>query len=349
VKASPAPLTLVAAEAAAAVTRAVAWLEREQLPSGEIPVLASTDPTLATGATPDPSVFPTAVAAQALAFCPEAAAIRDRACRFLLGEKDPHGLWRHWTRTHGHVRTLPPDVDDTSCASAALAAAGEPVPNRDILLANRRGDGLFLTWILPRPRRAAAHLRAALGQLAHLPTLFTFFRATSAAPGDVDAAVNANALLYLRDFDRRDSVVDHLLAVLREGRETVCDKWYENPFAIWYFLSRALHAAGADARDLLMARLGTLAPANALEAALAANVRLDWGLDPGEAAIADLLARQLPEGGWPRSALYHGGRERRRDGTLAPRHPDTPHWGSEALTACFCLEALSRWRGGAAE
>jgi hypothetical protein len=75
---------------------------------------------------------------------------------------------------------------------------------------------------------------------------------------------------------------------------------------------------------------------------------LDWGRDPGETAIASLLAAQLADGGWPRAALYHGGRERRPDGSFAPRHPDTPHWGSEALTACFCLEALSRWRTGSA-
>lgn len=340
----------LADQASAAIARAAAFLEREQLASGEIPVFATTDTSLATGCALDPSVFPTAVAAQSLASCPEAAPIRERALRFLLDEKDGHGLWRHWVRTHEHYKSLPPDMDDTSCASAALAAAGVEIPNRDILLANRRSDGLFLTWILPRPRLSLRHLRATLRQLAHLPTLYMFFRSTSAAPGDVDAAVNANALLHLGAFDRRQAVVDHLLAVLRDGTETVCDKWYENPFVIWYFLSRSLRAAGADAGGLVLGRLETATPANALEAALACSVQLDWGRDPGEAAIASLLAAQQPDGGWQRSALYHGGRERRRDGSLAPRHPDTPHWGSEALTACFCIEALSRWsRGETAE
>src|SRR5688572_1499049 len=210
-------------EAGRAIARGAAFLEASQLASGEIPVLASTDPSLASGAEPDPSVFPTAVAAQALAFCREASDIHARACRFLLDEKDRSGLWRHWTRDHAHVRNLPPDLDDTSCASAALAAAGTPVANRDILLANRREDGLFLTWIVPRLRwTGAAHVRAWLPQLAHLPISYMFFRDTSAAPGDVDAVVNANTLFYLRDFDRRDAVVGHLLAVLRDGRESDC-------------------------------------------------------------------------------------------------------------------------------
>lgn len=334
-------------EAGRAIARGVAFLEASQLASGEIPVLATTDPSLALRAEPDPSVFPTAVAAQALSFCPEASDIHARACRFLLDEKDRNGLWRHWTRTHDHVASLPPDLDDTSCASAALAAAGTPIANRDILLANRRSDGLFLTWVIPRMRwTGAAHVRAWLPQLAHLPTLALFFRRTSAAPGDVDAVVNANALFYLRDFDRRDAVIGHLLAVLRDGGETGCDKWYENRFAILYFLSRGLRAAGADAGALVLERLEAVPPADALGSAFAACVMLDWGRDPG-AAFADLLAGQRADGSWPRAALYHGGRERRRDGSFAPRHPDTPHWGSEALTTCFCLEALARWRAAA--
>jgi hypothetical protein len=335
-------------EAGRAIARGVAFLEASQLASGEIPVLATTDPSLAERAEPDPSVFPTAVAAQALSLCPEASAIHARACRFLLDEKDPNGLWRHWTRGHEHAGSLPPDLDDTSCASAALAAAGTPVANRDILLANRRGDGLFLTWVIPRLRwTGAAHARAWLPQLAHLPTLAMFFRETSASPDDADAVVNANALFYLRDFDRRDAVIGHLLAVLRDGREAVCDKWYENRFIILYFLSRALKAAGADAAALVLERLDAVPPAGALESALAACVMLDWGRDPA-APIASLLAGQNADGSWPRAALYHGGRERRRDGSFAPRHPDTPHWGSEALTTCFCLEALSRRRGSGA-
>lgn len=339
-----APGTALARDAGRAIVRAIAWLEAAQLPSGELPVFASLDPAMADCAEPDPSVFPTAVAAQALAFCPEAATVRDRACRFLLGEMDRNGLWRHWTRRHPHVRSLPADLDDTSCASAAL---GDPAPaaaNRPILLANRRRDGLFLTWVIPRMRwTGAAHVRAWLPQLAHLPTLFMFFRATSAAPADVDAVVNANSLFYLGGFERREAVVGFLLGVLRSGRETRCDKWYENPFAIWYFLSRALRRAEADAAGLLVERLGSATPANALETALAACVRLDWGGSPDE-AIEQLLALQQADGSWPRAALYHGGRERLRDGSFAPRHPDTPHWGSEALTTAFCLEALSRWR-----
>lgn len=338
----PAASSDLSARAAAAVERAVAFLETSQLESGELPVLASTDPAMIRGCAPDPSVFPTAVAAHCLSFCPAAAGIAGRARRFLLAERDGNDLWRHWTRAHPRCRSLPPDLDDTSCASAALAGAGIATANREILLANRRRDGLFLTWILPRWRwTGAAHWRAALPQLAHLPTLFLFFRTTSAAPSDVDAAVNANCLFYLGDFEGRGAIVDHLLGILRSGRESACDKWYGNPFVIWYFFSRALGRM-SEAWSLIESRLASAAPADALETALAVCTSINCGRPPGDEAIGALLALQSEDGSWPRAALYHGGRKRRRDGSFGPLHPDTPRWGSEALTTAFCLEALSR-------
>ena len=328
-----------------AVARGLAFLEKVQLASGEIPVWSSTDPAMRERLDPDPSVFPTAVAAWSLSFCPDASLLVGRARAFLSGEMDRSGLWRHWTRSNPHSPSLPPDLDDTSCASSAL---GEAAPdNRSILLDNRNREGLFLTWVIPRLRwTGAQHRRAALPQLAHLPTLVLFFRATSARPGDVDAVVNANALHRLGGFPGRRAVVDHLVAILREGRETCCDKWYDNAFAVRYFLARALGGSEPEAAGLIVRALDQAEPSNALEAALAACARLYCGSRPCDASIRSLLALQDSDGSWPRSALYHGGRRRRRDGSFDPPHPDTPHWGSEALTTAFAIEALSRWSAG---
>lgn len=328
-----------------AIQRGVEFLARSQLPSGEFPVLASSDPKMEEGCAPDPSVFPTAVMAQALSRVPQAQAIHARALDFLLCEMDSSGLWRHWTRAHPHHRQLPPDLDDTSCASSALRAAGRRFPdNRRLLLANRTRGGLFFTWIAPRPAWAGvAHARVTLRQFRHLPTLFMFFRRTSAAPRDVDAVVNANCLFYLGDHPGSDGVTEHLLAILRRGAEEECDKWYDNPFVIWYFLSRALAGRSAEAGAIIAERLSRFPPSTALEAALAACAQLSWQVLPPADAIRGLLDRQRDSGGWPRAALYHGGRSRRRDGGFEAPHPDTPRWGSEALTTAFALEALSLW------
>jgi hypothetical protein len=335
----------------AAIGRALAFLEAAQLPSGEIPVYATTDPTLAQRAELDPSIFPTALGAQCLSFCTEAAPIAARAHRFLLAEMDRHGLWRHWTRAHPHYRSLPPDLDDTSCASAALTGAGKTIPNnRHLLLANRARDGRFLTWVVPRPRwTGARHMRLVLRQLRRLPTLVMFFRLTSAKAGDIDACVNANALHYLGRFEGEEAVVAWLVSVLRQGTERQCDKWYDNPFVVRYFLSRALAGVpgvAPEARSLIVGRSLAEPAGSDMERALAACALLDWEED-ASALVAKMLAAQRPDGSWRRAALYHGGRTGLRGGGFAEPHPDTPRWGSEAVTTAFAVEALARWRARA--
>lgn len=326
----------------AAISRAVAFLGQAQLPSGEIPVFLSLDPAMQDGCTSDPCVFPTALAALALSCSPEAAAICNRAEEFLAAEMGPHALWKHWPRDHPHAASLPPDVDDTSCASAVLHRAGRRFPdNRSLLLANRDREGRFLTWFVPRPRlRAAAVTGATWRALLRLPALLAFFRLTSAKLGDVDAAVNANALAYLGEFPGRDRVSRWLIEILESGTERDCDKWYENPFVVRYLFSRAIGAT-PDGRHLLTLRTRAAAPRSMLDHALAASTLAHCGADAGSNVTA-LISGQLDDGSWPAAAFYHGGRKRLSRGGFAPPHPDTPHWGSEALTTAIAVEALAR-------
>jgi len=325
-----------------AIARGLAFLEERQLPDGAFPVVCTTDPTMVHGCVEDPSLFPTALVAHALSFCQAAAAMRVRAEDFLLAQMSSHGLWKHWTREHPQHALLPPDLDDTCCASRVLARGGRSLPpNRPILLANRSRIGLFYTWIIPRLRwTGLAHARVTLPQLLRAPGLWAFFRATSASPGDIDAAVNANALFYLGPVPGREAIVRHLLDVLRDGREAQCDKWYENPFAIWYFFSRALADIAPEAGPLIRQRIEAATASNALEAALAISSLNYWRFEAPRPLLVFLLDSQLPSGAWPRGALYHGGRKRRRDGSFADPHPDTPRWGSEELTTALALEAL---------
>src|SRR5919202_4739273 len=166
------------------------------------------------------------------------------------------GFWRHWSRAHPHHRLLPYDLDDTSCASAALLRAGRRIPdNRSVLAANRDRRGMFLTWLLPRPRwTGRAHLRVTLAALLHPAALLLFFRRTSARPGDVDAVVNANAIHYLKDDPAAQAVAERLVRIVEAGAETQADKWYDNEAVVRYFLSRALAPLRADAEDMLVRR-----------------------------------------------------------------------------------------------
>ncbi|HEX7808818.1 MAG TPA: hypothetical protein VF608_08835 [Thermoanaerobaculia bacterium] len=325
-----------------AIENAVRFLESRQLPSGEIPVFTSRAAVNHDERVPDPSIFPTALVARALVDVPRATRVRDRALDYLVAEQDADGLWRHWPRAHPHHHELPPDLDDTSVASMALLRGGREVPaNRKLLLANRDARGLFYTWVTPRLQRSddRRHRRITRAQLRHPLVLFLFFRRTSASPLDVDAVVNANVISYLGARDETRAAIAHLLDVLRANRETSCDKWYENPFAVWYAFSHALHACAPEAGAIITSRIAAATPANALELALATSAMSLWNETPD---LTPLLDAQLPSGGWPHARLYHGGRARKRDGSFDAPHPDTPHWGSEELTTAFCIEALAR-------
>lgn len=321
------PATLAAIDSA--IERGLAFLERSQRDDGEFPNRFWEGPA-------DPvwvgNAFPAALIAHSLSFVPGSQPVRDRALDFLEREMGPHGLWKHWSKRNSNHGWFPPDVDDTACASAALAAAGRPVPdNRRLLLANRDRRGLFYTWIAWRPSLAAlAQLRATLPQLRHVRPLFTLFTRTAASIHDVDGAVNANMLFYLGRTAETEPVAAYLLDLIGRHAERECDTWYPSPFAIWYFSARAL--SGCDeAGALILGRLAATKPGNALERAFAACASLYCGRAPSEELVASILAGQQDDGGWPADTIYIGGHCR---------------WGSEQLTAAFSLEALARIRAG---
>lgn len=328
-----------------AVRQGVAYLERVQLPDGAFRAYTSFDPNMADEGIPDPSVFPTALILQCLGEVGGGDEMVRKALDYLVRERTAGGLWRHWPSEHPEFHTLPADMDDSCCASSVLVRHGRAgASDPRLLLANRDRTGRFLTWFIPRWRwRGGQHARQTLPHLLHPVILTFFFKKTSAAQGDIDAGVNANALHYLGAFPGHEAVVDYLLAILRDGGEADADKWYDNRFVLWYLFARGLAPLTAEAAPLILARLETAKPANALERALMISTMLRCGHRPDIADIAQLLAEQSGDGSWRRAAVYFGGRERRRDGTLAPAHPDTPRWGSEELTTAFAVEGLARY------
>ena len=316
----------------AAVARGIAFLGERQLPSGELSV--KTWRPIAPEPVRDASVFGTALIVWSLREMPATEKLRSRACDFIETLRERYGVWRHWTPGHREFHYVPPDLDDTSVASLALGSTGRPVTdNRALLLANRDSRGLFFSWISLRARWVSnvAYWKISLEHLLLHPfPSIAFYYVTPSERDDVDAVVNANTLLYLGRSHDTEPVVGLLMRVLAEKRETSCDKWYENPFVVWYFFSRVLRVSREDAGAVIRERLSSTAPESALERALAICVQLDWNERPQGDAINALLDTQLPSGGWPLAPVYKGGRVR---------------WGSEELTTGFCLEALSRWLG----
>ena len=306
-----------------AIEKGVAFLESAQLSSGEIPIETSPNREMSGACVRDPVVFPAALAARALSNTPAAEGVRSRALDFLVREMEPGGLWRYPSSEHSGHDYIPLDVDDTSLASAALVAGGRNVPNnRGLLLANRNRRGLFRTWMVrwwPHPRRT-----------------WDFFRLTTANIGDVDAAINANVVVYLGVCEETRPVISHILAVLRADGEMMSTKWYEGRFTVWYFFSHALREVAPEAGEMIVRRVEEASPRNALELALAVSTLLLWNRTPD---VQPLIDAQLPSGAWPRAAFYHAGLRK----TSRNQYQATPPWwGSEALTTVLAIEALSR-------
>ena len=339
-------MTMSDARCEAAIQRGVEFLQRRQLPSGEFETLAGPDPDFVSNSQPDPILFTTVhVAISLLEVRHDAAAeMVPRAAEFLRSEMLPGGLWRFWTASHPGSPGIPPDTDDTACIAHLLQQLGIPFPdNRASLLGNRSPQETFYTWILPRPRHllhpGAWHLfrRSAKAREA----VAIFFRSGQEPPDPlgVEAVVNANALLYLGDGPHTSCVSRWLADVVRQGRATSSDRYYQSEYALFHALARCIEHGVASLQDLsavMVRRIEASEPAAlpALECALAAcALSILAPASPSLPALIEcLLAAQQPDGGWPARVFYYGGYKRCRA------------WGSAELTTGFCLEALARYQ-----
>jgi hypothetical protein len=334
----------------AGIRRGIEFLRRSQLPSGEFKVFMSPSLSLDRDCVFDSSPFPAALIAYSLGFAKPAEVkdILDKALRFLLDEMDGAGLWRYWPKRRQSPAMIPPDLDDTCCASYVLRRHGIPFPpNEGLIFANRTPEGLFYTWMTtrwPLPRLLSYWRVVLLRQWLHPLRMYHFWKLVpEASRHDVDAVIEANVLFYLGERPETQPIIEYFIRVLRRGEEDCCDRWYLNRFMFYYAASRNFHAGVAalgEVRDESIARIvGAAKPDGSigdgiLNTALAACALLYWGSSTPalECAIHLLLTEQRADGSWPRAALYYSGPKK------------LYAWGSEELTTGFCLEALLRYR-----
>jgi hypothetical protein len=278
------------------------------------------------------AVFPTTFMAVSLLRVAGTERICSRAADFAQRHMEPAGVWRYLTGADPFRDSLAVDVDDTALASLLLRECGRDVPrNQRLLMSNRDRDGQFFTWITAQGRwqlhpgrwRILAH------QWPHRRRMREYYTASAARVTDVDAGVSANVLLYLGG-ERNAALVQGLLDIVRTRSEGASDRWYSDPFALWYLISRALRPIAPPAGPVLVERVAGEHPVTPVQLAHAICVLLDWGADPSETWVDALLDAQLPGGEWPREPVYTAWDE---------------EWGGEATTTTFCVEALARWSG----
>lgn len=294
-----------------AISQGVGFLASRQLPHGELRTCRSDDPTLARDPVFDSSPYGTTYVLHALRFVddPRAAGLAERALSFLAAEMEPPGLWRYYTARNPKV--LPPDLDDTACASLALRDRHDEIRlglNLRPILANRAEDGRFRTFL------------------------------SSPAANNVDAVVNANVVAYLGERDETRAACDFLCRVVTQGEEGRASLYGVDDLSFDYVVSRAyflgvrsLEPCRAPMVRRILARQredGTFG--DPLATALACTSLLNFG-ETGDSlgcALDALCAQQSEDGSWPRSTFYidfNGG-----------------FYGSEELTTAIALEALAR-------
>jgi hypothetical protein len=286
----------------------------------------------------DGSPFVTSLVLYALGFLehPAAREMTDKGLDFLLAEMEGPGLWRYWSTRNPQHGALQPDLDVICCASHVLQQNGRAFPsNRAILLASRNEAGLFYTYVAPRPG-TPPELQREMGRQVSAESLLKL--AAAGMLHEVDPVVNVNVALYLGESAHTRAAVEWLIEVVEGNQETGCSKYYRDPLALYYMLSRAYHSGitslgvtRAAVRDRAIAALDDRGTSvTPLAAALAACSLLNVGhrSDPLPETVVTLARMQGPDGSWPRSALYLG---------------PAPYYGSEALTTALCVEALARY------
>jgi hypothetical protein len=262
----------------------------------------------------------------------------ERGLDFLLSEMEGPGLWRFWSSRDPQHELLQPDLDSTCCTSYILKQNGRTLPsNTAIVLANRNTEGLFYTYIVPRPG-TPSEIRQEMGRLVGAESLLKLLAA--GILHEVDCVVNANVLLYLGENEYTQAAVNYLVDIVRRNKEAACSNYYD-PIAFYYMLSRAYFVSVTSlgkVKESVLERIiatwdGCQAFGTALAAALVGCSLLNfnhWAF-PLTEVIAYIHRAQREDGAWCKSPLYLG---------------PAPYYGSEELTTAFCVEALARYLQG---
>ena len=332
------------------INKGLEFLYSNQLQSGEFISYRSTDPEMVENCEFDSSPFPTALICYCLGFSEEIISRKmiENSIQFLQSEMETNGIWRYWTKQHQYHKNIPPDLDDIACVSSVLKQHHITFPNNEkMLLANRSNQGLFYTWIVPRLRfpKNLSHWKVAMREGLKPFSLYYFWKLNESQPNDIDGVVNANVLNYLGERKETESVIKYLMDIVINDKEESCDKWHLSKYNFYYFLSKNYYAgiqSLSPVKEICIQKIladvndNGIIGKNILETALAVCSLLNFGCDSEiiQKGINSILHEQTKNGNWKIFPFYYGGPKKYLG------------WGSEEITAAFCLEAIIRYTKG---
>lgn len=255
----------------------------------------------------------------ALEETPKIKAIKRKAAKFLLSQKNEQWSFNYWVRNSQEAKTLPypDDLDDTFCALSALfqhdskLIGGSAMAKIVTLLtaAEKKEGGPYRTWLVPQDADEVWK--------------------------DIDLVANSNIGYFL---SLQDISLPNINTLIESAIETdnYNSPYYPSIYSVIYFISRFYKGKKTKKiRDFLLSkRQANGRWENPLNAALAVLSLLNFGVSPNilKKSIEYLIDQQA-KGLW-KSYPFCIDPEIERKGYYA---------GSLAVTTAFCLEAIGKY------
>lgn len=329
-----------------AIKIGVSYLKSHQYPYGEFCSYYAPDDAMQEWCVPHSSIFPTALIVNSLLSLSDDKNVKEifrKAVSFFQYQTMRGGAMNYFAKWNQFFSMCPADIDDTIFVADFLKSQGiefvDPLP---ILLENRNKNGLFYTWFSFRFNTSTNkdYWLLLLREFKHPIKSFLVWKNFEFSRYDVDAVVNTNVLYFLGRNNITKPIIDYLLKIVEENRESDCDKWYRNPFTFYYFYSRNVKKGITElnhgSSTIINRIINNVKPngcigSSALETALSttALINLNFTGPQIDNGIKFILDNQQKTGEWPRRIMYYSGPKKLLG------------WGSEELTTGFCIETLA--------
>lgn len=303
--------------------QALLFLAGQQKCNGGFLSLTTADKNDFANAKTYPTTFFTANVLSCLNLLPNSSladSIKKKAARFLLFQRSKLWSFNYWQRNSAEAELMPypDDLDDTSCALAALTVfdpeliSGKALAGivKTLTMTEVKPGGPYKTWLINKKAKAVWQ--------------------------DVDLAVNANIAYFLSlqktSLPNLTGLFDRAIKLSKFE-----SSYYPETFPIIYFISRSYKGLRNKklAGYLMSGRLPDFSWGNPLNTALAVSAMINLGFHKKpelEKSIAYLLDN------------FNGKFWQPYAFCLDPaRKGQTYYAGSSALTTAFCLEAINKY------
>lgn len=301
-----------------AINQGLIFLAKNQQRDGSFLSLASAKPKNWQQGQKCPTVFSSAFILQALNSLTENVKIRTikkRLANFLLSQKSPHWTFNYWSRQAKEFKTMayPDDLDDTSCALAALFQYNLKIIDGAVL-------AKFVTVLTALEVKQGGPYRTWLVK----PDTDKIWR-------DVDLAVNSNIAYFL---SLNEIKLNNLTTLIEKAiqAEKFTSPYYPSFYPIIYFISRFYQGKKSQPiiDFLFNHQTKTGHWPNPLDTSLCVLSLLNLGVSPKKLTKSlNYLLKTQVKNHWLWHPFYRGIK-----GYFA---------GSPALTTAFCLAALHQY------